>query len=126
MLTREDFLKPVTSPVVKVEIPELGGHVHVRGMSARERSVFDRQFTTSRGAPNLKRQAQLRERLCLATICDDKGNLLFKDSAIDVLGRQPIIVIERVVAVAQPMCGLGGDEKDEDERPHNETEKKTD
>ena len=109
MLTREDFLKPSPPTVVRCDVPEMGGHVFCRSLTSRERSLFDRSFVTAKGSPNLKRQAELRERMLLACVCNESGELLFREGDLEAISRQPAAVIERIVEVCQPLCGLASD-----------------
>ena len=105
-LNRDSFLKPFTVPQEVVELPELGGSVIVRGMTARQRSEFERQFQTPAGKPSKSRQAEVRERLIIAYVVDDDGNALFTVDDIEAIGKQSAAIVERIVNVAQRLCGI--------------------
>ncbi len=109
-LTREQFLKPAPILREEVDIPELGGSVFIHGMTAKERSSFERQFQTPSGRPNRVRQQQVRERLLVACCRDEGGAVLFSEEDIDAIGQQRGDIIERLVNVAQRLCGMTGDD----------------
>jgi hypothetical protein len=105
-LSREAFLKPVKVPTEVVNLPELGGTVTVRGMTARGRSEFEKQFQTASGKPSKMRQAEIRERLVVACCIDGDGNPLFTDADVEQIGKQSASIVERIVDVAQRLCGM--------------------
>lgn len=109
-LTREQFLKPAAVLREEVHLPELGGSVFVHGMTAKERSSFEKQFTTTTGKPNRLRQQQVRERLLVACCRDENGTQLFSEEDIDSIGAQRADIVERLVNVAQRLCGMTGDD----------------
>lgn len=107
MLNREAFLAMKAAvPVEKVDLPEMSGSVFVKGMTAKERSAFEKQFQTPSGKPNKVRLAEVRERIVVATVCDESKNLLFTEADIPVIGELPAAVVERLVSVAQRLCGM--------------------
>lgn len=107
MLNREAFLSAkATVPVEEVLLPELGGSVFVKGMTAKDRTAFEKQFQTPSGKPNKVRIAEIRERLVVATVCDENRNPLFTEADIPAIGEQSAAVVERLVSVAQRLCGM--------------------
>ena len=105
-LSREALLTPAAVPVEEVPIAALGGSVKVRGMTARQRSEFEKSFQTSSGKPNKRKQGQMRERMCVACCVDDDGQALFTEDDIDALGRQRADIVEPIVNVAMRLCGM--------------------
>jgi hypothetical protein len=121
-LSREAFLRPAKVNVVEVPVPELGGSVFVKGMTAKDRSRFETQFQLSSGKSNTRKMKEIRERLVIACLCDEEGVLLLQDSDVDAVGSQPAAVIERIVEAAQKVCGMSNDDvedlaKNSDETP---------
>ena len=106
ILNREAFLKPANVQQDTVHIPELGGDVIVRGMTARTRSQFESQFSTSAGKPIPSRQKELRERLVIACCVDESGNALFTGEDVEMLGNLPATIMEPLVDAAQKVCGM--------------------
>lgn len=109
-LSREQLLKPVQIPREEVELPELGGSVWVKGMSASDRSKFEKDFQTSSGKSNKRKMAEVRERLLVACCCDENGTRMFTYDDVTELGKQSIQVVERIVNVAQRLCGMTNDD----------------
>lgn len=103
-ITREQLLTPVEVSKEKVEIPELGGHIWIKGMTAAGRSRFERQFQSATGKSSVRKISEIRERLVIACACDENGKSLFTEEDIKSLGKQSIGIIERIVNAAQRIC----------------------
>lgn len=93
-----------------MQIPELGGSVWVKGMSAADRSKFEKDFQTASGKTNKRKAAEVRERLLVACVCDENGTRMLTTQDIDALGRQSIQIVERIVEVAQRLCGMSNED----------------
>ena len=109
MSLRDQFLKKVEVPVSKVEVPEMGLTVYVKGMTAKERTQFEVGMMTN-GKKSLRKMQLFRELLVIKCCCDENGNLLFTKDDIDQIGELPATIIERIVDEAQAVSGM----KDED------------
>lgn len=120
-LSREAFLRPAKVNVVEVPVPELGGSVFVKGMTAKDRSRFETQFQLSSGKSNTRKMKEIRERLVIACLCDEEGVLLLQDSDVDAVGSQPAAVIERIVEAAQKVCGMSNDDVEDLAKNSGET-----
>lgn len=123
VVTKEMFLRSYKPPVEDVPLPELGPGVviRVRGMTTRERSDFERQFMSKSGERIPGRTQEMRERL-LVWACVDENNVpLFSISDIRAIGEQNSVVTERIVDVAQRLCGMGKVNAEEIEKNSEET-----
>ena len=123
VVTKEMFLRSYKPPVEEVPLPELGPGVviRVRGMTTRERSDFERQFMSKSGERIPGRTQEMRERL-LVWACVDENNVpLFSMSDIRAIGEQNSVVTERIVDVAQRLCGMGKVNAEEIEKNSEET-----
>lgn len=105
-ISRDAFLKRAEVPRERVEIPELGGAIIVSGMTARDRTRFEKQFQTASGKPSKARSEEIRERLLVACCVNPDGSAMFTDADIAAIGRQRADVVERLVNVAQRLCGM--------------------
>jgi len=105
-LTRESFFQRAEVPTETISLPQLGGSVLVRGMTAKERSAFEDQFTLKSGKPNAKARLEMRERLLIATVCDMEGQPLFTREDVAAIGRLPAATVEPLVDSAQRVCGM--------------------
>lgn len=120
-LSREAFLRPAKVNVVEVPVPELGGSVFVKGMTAKDRSRFETQFQLSSGKSNTRKLKEIRERLVVACLCDEEGVLLLQDSDVDAVGAQPAAVVERIVDAAQKVCGMSNNDVEDLAKNSEET-----
>jgi hypothetical protein len=123
VVTKEMFLRSYKPPVEDVPLPEIGPGVviRVRGMTTRERSDFERQFMSKSGERIPGRTQEMRERL-LVWACVDENNVpLFSMSDIRAIGEQNSVVTERIVDVAQRLCGMGKVNVEEIEKNSEET-----
>ena len=104
MLTREAILGARDREIVAVEVPEWGGTVLVRGLSAAQKDAFELSVTGLSGRErNLE---NLRARLCALCIVDAEGRTLFEEADVAALGERSATAIERVFAVARRLSGL--------------------
>jgi|GEM_PF-5735392 len=92
VISIEKIRKPDSVSVRKYQFPEdfpgefAGEEFFVRVMNAKERSRYEMQFSGKNGIPVRSRVAETRERLVVATLCNENGVLMLNDSAIDTLG----------------------------------------
>jgi len=100
MLDRKAIFKAVDLDVKKVDVPEWGGEVCVRGLTARERDHFEASIGTSANLDNL------RARLVVLSLCDEDGARIFKDSDAIELGKKNATVVNRLFDVARSMSGM--------------------
>lgn len=104
--------------LVTVQIHQRDGsrkpyHVYVMEMSARAKTEFDQAMIDDPHQPWEKlseeeqnarleiRQSEIRERLVIATACDDQGNRIFSFSDIEALGQLGASVIEPLFTAAR-------------------------
>jgi len=74
-LTAEQILAADDMGLKKVTVPEWGGDVFIRVMSVGERDEYERMWIgqKDKGIDNFRTKYLSR------VLCDDKGNLLFRD-----------------------------------------------
>ncbi len=96
-LTRDQILGAADLPAEDVQVPEWGGVVRVRGMTAAQREIY-RQAS--------KDNQDLATRFVAMVIVDDSGRCLFSESDIAALGAKSTVAIERVLKVAMRLSGL--------------------
>jgi hypothetical protein len=104
MLTRESFLNNgVHFKRESVDVPELGGQVHVRQISALERDQFEKSIA-GRGRGDVA--DNMRARLVILCAVDAAGTRLFRDEDADALGGLPVSVIEPIVEAAMRLNAM--------------------
>jgi len=102
-LTRDAILGVQDLKTERVPVPEWGGDIYVRGMSGAERDAFEQSLMVGdKFTPD-----NVRARLAARCICDEKGERLFSDADIVVLGAKNAAALDRVYDVAQRLSGIG-------------------
>lgn len=90
MLKRSEILDIAPNlPRVVVNVPEWGGSVTVRGMTAGERDRFE--MIVAEG-----KRANFRAWLAVFTVCDASGQRLFEDGDVSRLTAQPAAALDRI------------------------------
>ncbi len=77
MLTRDEIFQADDIKTEIVNVPEWGGDVKVKGLSGKERDSFEDSFVHRKGKKQRIKPENIRAKLCILTIIDDEGNLLF-------------------------------------------------
>lgn len=117
LLDKSKILAADDKPTVRVDVPEWGGHVFVRTMSAGERDNYEAEiYDLSKGgkANDAKSMmANARARLLVRTLVDEEGNRLFEDSDMEALGAKSGLVVDKVFTVARKVNGLSEADVDE-------------
>jgi hypothetical protein len=108
-LTREALLGATEVPTQTVPIPELGGSVVVRGMTAGERTQFEKKFITEHRGKQKRNLDAFREQLCVFCCVDPK----LSEADLERLSLVRADIIERIANVAAELSGIS--EKDIDE-----------
>lgn len=103
MLTRETFLTPAVLPREEVAIPEMGGSVFVRTMTAGERDRYELEHFRNK-------DRDVRARLAAYTVCDADGKLLFTPTDIPALSAGSAAVLSRIFNVAVRLNHLTPDD----------------
>lgn len=96
MLTRESILASEDLKREEIKVPEWGGSVYVRTMTAGERDEFEI-------AHSLNPEKDVRARLAVATVCDADGVLLFTPADIAKLTRKSAAPLDRIFARAMKL-----------------------
>lgn len=95
-----------------VEVPEWGGRVFVRVLSASERDELEKLW-------ELTKRANFRARLAVACVCDEEGKDLFLIGDIEALGEQPAPALQRIAAVALRINGFTVEAQEDIEKNSN-------
>lgn len=109
ILTREQILAAEDLPKETVPVPEWGGDVIVRSMTAVERDDLEAHFLSERAKSKEGVDAvrNFRARTLVLCIVDESGKRLFeKPEDVDALGRKNAAVISRLFGVVERVNGL--------------------
>ena len=107
-LTRDEILSKRALKTETVNIPEWGGDVIVREMTAREGDAYEATFRVDDDMPKEeqdKRYSNMRARLVCLCVVDEKGNRLFKDNDVEEIGNLPRMVLDKIATVASRLSG---------------------
>lgn len=117
ILSKSQILAAVDLPTETVAVPEWGGEVLVRGLTAAERDTFEQSVVTLNGAGKAASTkmnlSNIRAKLCSLTIVDENGERLFSDAEVDVLGQKSAQALQRVFDAAQRLSGLSQSDVEE-------------
>ena len=111
LLTRAQILEAEDLGSEVVPVPEWGGSVLVRGLTGRERDMFEASIVRIQGGSHkgLPVQASLeniRARLVAMCVIDEDGCRLFDDRDVRALGEKSGSVLDRLFDVARRLSGM--------------------
>ncbi len=105
-LTRDAILRAIDLKHTTVAVPEWGGSVRVRGMTAAERDAM--LAAVAPGAETDKRSdSQIKAYLCAHCIVDAHGASLFADEDIALLQQKNPQVLDRLANEVLRLSGIG-------------------
>lgn len=114
LLNADEILDKDDSQYEDVPVPEWGGTVRVRSMTADERDAFDESITkishNGKGQTREIIMKGIRAKLVARSLIDDKGDRLFTDAQVETLGKKNATVLDRLFAIAQRLSGLSKDD----------------
>jgi len=113
MLTRDQILGLDDLKTETVNVPEWGGAVIVRSMTAADRDEYEQSMVNSRGADEKGNMRNIRARLIICTAVDESGKRLFTDADIDLIGAKAARAVNRVFKVAARLNALTSDDVDD-------------
>lgn len=106
-LTKADLFNNRPMPVKLVDVPDLGGHVYVRTLTAAEKDAYEASQVKVGKDGDLEPQlANASGNLAALVICDEQGRRLFEDDDAGELGRLPAPVLAPIVAEARKINGM--------------------
>lgn len=114
MLTREQILGAVDIGFETVDVPQWGGTVRLKGLTAAEYDKFQQGLFEGDGSNRKINMANARARMLALAIVDDKGQAIFTESDIAALGQKASAPIELLYRAA---LKLNGDEDAEKNSP---------
>lgn len=117
ILSREDILAVKDIKLEEVNIPEWGGSVMVKSLSAAERDEFEESIILERGENQKVNLQNFRAKLVALCIVDAEGKRLFTLDDIQVLGAKSSAALDRIYGVAERLGRFK--QKDVDELTKN-------
>lgn len=108
MLSKQDILAKSCAKTQTIAVPEWGGEVNIRTITAAERDKFELQCSES--------FVNVRARLCSLAICDESGKRLFDDTDVAALGEKDAAPINRIFEAARKLNGFTDEDIEELEK----------
>jgi len=105
-LNRADILNKTDLPKEEVFVPEWGGSVFVRALTAKERVIYEQAVITRNGKDvetNLEKAIAL---LVALTVVDEDGKRLFSNKDADELADKNANALSKLYMVAVRMSSL--------------------
>ena len=109
LLSKDQILSANDVKIKKVEVPEWGGHVFVRSMTAIQRDDFEVRHAKG----TLK---NYRATIASRTICDESGALMFSEAEIAQLSQKSSGALSRIYDVAIDLSGVSEEDAQELEK----------
>lgn len=107
MLGRDDILAADDIEFEEVHVPEWGGFVRVKGLTAKEGDAFEESVLIRDGKEFDVNPRGLRAKLVALTAVDPEGKLIFSEEDVDKLGDKSRAALDRVFKVSQQLSGIG-------------------
>lgn len=113
MLTREQIVSADDKPIETIDVPEWGGQVGVRTISAKERDKWQDAMMEGKGKNRKMNLDNATASLCALCICDANGTPLFNRSDIEVLSAKSASAMNRIFTVAARLNGISEEDVEE-------------
>ena len=109
-LDRAAILGAADTTYETVEVPEWGGSVRVKSLTAAERDKFETDSIVESGKGKRKtidvNMRNMRARLVVRCVVDKDGKRVFSDTDAEVLGDKNAAIVTRIYEVASRLAGL--------------------
>jgi hypothetical protein len=112
-LSHDDILKIADITTEEVEVPEWHGSVLVRGLTGKQRDIFESTLLERRGRRMIPNTANIRAKLVAWSVVDDEGNRVFTDAEAEELGEKSAAAVDRIYTVASRLSGLSDEDVEE-------------
>ena len=103
-MTRDAILNAKGFRKREVEIPEWNDTIFIRAFSSIDRGIIEAEMASIQGG-NYDKYALVRAKVCVASICDENGNMLFTEADVEEIGKKDSAVIERIFNEAIDLNG---------------------
>jgi len=110
VLDKKAILNSDDLPREEVEVEAWGGSVWVRTLTGTERDEFEASCVNNKGKNRSVNMVNIRARLCVLTLCNEKGERLFDARDIEALGKKSALCLDLIFSVAQKLNGLGNED----------------
>ena len=113
ILKRDEILQAPDQKIETIPVPEWGGEVCVRSLSAADRDRLEASMIKVRGKERSVNLENIRAKLLSMAACDEDGKRLFSEADVKELGGKNAAAVQRVFVAAQRLAGLTDDDVEE-------------
>lgn len=113
LLGKEAILGADDIRTERVEIPEWGGEVMVRGLTGRQRDQWEQSMTVRRGKKVEQDLRDFRARLAVLCVVDETGQPVFHAGDIDALANKSGSALDKIYTVAAKLSGISEEDVEE-------------
>lgn len=111
LLNRDDILAQDNLNTEDVSVPEWGGEVRVREMTASDRDTFEARFANTEGKANMN---NVRAELVSKCVVDEEGNRLFTKEDMKKLADKSASAMDRIFQKTLELSGMSQDSQEEE------------
>lgn len=118
ILSKQSILQVKDAVIERVSVPEWGGDVYIRSITAAERGLIEAAAATykeSKGKDASFARTFTVKMLAMG-LCDEEGKRLFSDDEVSQLAQKNAKVVSRLAEVAQRLSGFAKEDLEELER----------
>lgn len=105
---KEELLGLEDREIVEVEVKQWGGRkIRIASMTAADRDQFELQNyeEVETAKKENRRSRNVRARMLVMCIVDEKGERVFSEADIEALGKKSAVALDRLYGVAQRLNG---------------------
>lgn len=113
LLSRDAILGASDITTEDVKVPEWGGVVRVKGLTAAQRDVFESQMVSMRGKDVSINMAGIRAKIASMAIVGEDGTRLFTEADVTALGEKSGAALDRVFEVVTRLSGISDGDVEE-------------
>jgi len=112
-LSAEEVLNANDIVTEEVEVPEWGGSVLVRGLTALERDRFEASVIQGSGKNTTVKLENARAKLASLTVVGEDGKRLFSQADVAKLSQKSAAALNRIYNVAARLSGITDEDLEE-------------
>lgn len=113
ILGTEEILNASDITTEEVEVPEWGGSVLVRALTALERDRFEASVIQGSGKNAKVKLENARAKLASLTVVDENGNRLFGPNDVTKLSQKSASALNKIFNVAARLSGITEEDMEE-------------
>lgn len=110
LLSRDAILDAKDLSTRDVEVPEWGGTVRIKMLTAEERDKFEASTVTIKGGTQKMNVENLRARLIVLCVVNEAGERMFTNADVRMLGKKSSAALQRVFNACQELNAVTDDD----------------